>query len=386
MSDEKNMDNGELSKFGFSDNPQAVLKRQQKKSSDIKALVDQNIAKHGLVKTTGKFEVIIDGKKIEKEYTVFGPKGYDKMISDQFKIIGKSYYGQEMLKGIVSSKDNLYIMYSDGNKGEGRWSTSERILDPYIKNNKDKLAQIISFDSDMKKVPEFTAYSVKNYLDSNNISNNLNITLNPANDAGQRRLLPSMVLAHELYHVWDQTDKAPKGNYFTENYYHQPNKSSHPRQEGNALRYTNQIRMDLGLGYIRGQYTHLLPSRLDHRIDIPERTIERWEKNLPIEYKNLKNKRGMLVKSQWEDQNIKGEGYKVDPEAKGVNVKVKGANGKVAIVTLYDKNDLILKTDAEKETANQFALDRNKENAKKGMEQTPNQTKINQPAQEGHAM
>lgn len=322
-------------------------------SKAFKAIMEKSKKEHNSVESEGTYIVNIDGKPQERKYKVIGPEGYADKISEYIEKIGKSQYGEKMLQSLAKSKDTLYFVYDKGKQG----AVGLRIPDPYDFTGK-KQSLIMRFDPAVKEKAIFE--SMKDNLDARGISNTQNIKIANIKGTSLRTISTEMTFAHEMYHLWQASGGAP--DYFSKDPKHQPigfKNKARGRWEGDATRYTNQIRYDLGIPSFRKSYRN---DKYAKEVDSIDRLEKRWESNLP-RYRDVKNRRDYLIEDQWRTLKQKnGEPYTIDKTSPGMFIRVQGNNSKKSIIRVYGPEDLDLKSDTQVEYARKNANDQNKEN------------------------
>jgi len=172
--DMENKNSQVLSHFNMGKSPEEKIKQQQSNSLQMKDVMNKYMVDNGLTKTEATYKVAIDGKSVEKKYTIIGTPEYAKNISQHILTISKSEYGAKMLNGLANTNDSLYFM-----QFKNKTTTSSRVLDPYIDKNTDKYASIISLDLN-RKAPSYGTTSSGNFLKTQNITNHQNIAVNSA--------------------------------------------------------------------------------------------------------------------------------------------------------------------------------------------------------------
>lgn len=215
--------------------------------------------------TTGSY-LTSTGEK--KEYTVIGPEGYPERVQEYLEAISKSDFGQQMLDGIAAGDQRLDIVFSPN-----RLKSTEARADV----NPVNPGTTIFFDPDVTSKTKFRAelepVAIKN---PNWFQEFFNIT-HETPKTEERFFKPELALAHELFHAWQNVGTAPQGrDYFPEVF-----RADLDRKplEVYAMRFTNQIRIDLGLGYVRKQYVLNAPFNINE--DTYENALERWNRHRP---------------------------------------------------------------------------------------------------------
>lgn len=204
---------------------------------------------------------------------IIGPEGQQKIVKKIFKLLTFSYYGVKMLEGIANGGGRLDIVY----KRNFFPAASTARKDPGSLVNRG--TTIYGDLTNGSTYPRFGTALVAAKVDNSKFKHLLPADSKTNNSFKQ--ITPEMTLIHELFHAWQNTGKSPStsDNYFHRtNYYTYP-QDPHRKTEAHALRYTNQIRIDFGLGYIRTQYKTLGSTNIDTVRD----ALIRWKarKSIP---------------------------------------------------------------------------------------------------------
>jgi len=205
-----------------------------------------------------------------QKYFIIGPKNFEKKITDSFKVIQMSYYGRKLLDGthraLSRGKINLTFVASELSQPGSIWHQYVKSGDIptgiYIFLNFNLLSRITVGTNQINSLSRNPAY--KKFRPTPLAKPPVSTWLNP--NTKLRQVVPSpnptgyltteMTVAHELFHIFSafkiKTDKLfPVKSHYAA----QTLRPELKKEEAHAVRYTNLIRIDLDMGYIRASYT-----------------------------------------------------------------------------------------------------------------------------------
>lgn len=248
-----------------------VISRMGKSGKEVqrvkyKTELDKLKKKHNT--TDSSYTVMTANGERKIKYSIIGPDNFATTIKRAFPVIGKSFYGKLMLIAIAKSKIEIYFAYY---KGKTPVTSDKKLPHPY--NEKNNNFTVVQGDFNTKLLPKYRIIPVAKKIDNSLLKKMMSPIPNIQN-SNSVHLMPEMLLAHELFHVWDITGDRALPKYFRNSL----NVGDYNFAETHAVRYTNQIRIDLGLGYIRVQYT--IGSR--RNIDLGPWAMGRWRSHRQV--------------------------------------------------------------------------------------------------------